>query len=105
MAMERYGPDPKGKNGFALVELQVGILILMLAAGGLAAVLSNYVKQLQRLEKQQALFTYISPDLSKVVFTEYNRGGPSQRVQQVQVQSLQGNSVTLQAVVNLLAKP
>ena len=95
----------QGEKGFSLVELQVGILILMLAVCGLAAVLSNYMRQLQRVEKQQALFTYVSPDLSRVVFTEYVRGGPSQRVQQVRVQNLQSDGVTLQAMVNLIAKP
>ena len=91
------------EKGFTLLELQVGIVLLLFAVGGLAAVMANYLRQVEQMEAQQSLYTVISPDRTKVIFTECMQTNQSQRVYLLSVTSLQLDGENLDAQVTLKA--
>jgi nicotinamide mononucleotide (NMN) deamidase PncC len=65
--------------------------------------MGNYLKQLEQMEQNHALFACLSPDQKRIIFTESLSGGPSQRLYQIQVQGIQSAGTTLQARVTLNA--
>jgi Tfp pilus assembly protein PilV len=95
----------KQRAGQSLLELQIAVVLLIVALCGIAAILVTELSQLEWTEKRRQLYTYLPMASPQAIFTEltFNQQ-PSLATQQVNVQSISVGASSVTAVVTLEAR-